>query len=299
VDEGQFAAVLREEYRAIRAVGLGKMGAGVPALAMRRPLPGRSGPPVPPPSRALGLNLRAAAIRPPPTHPPPPPQACTGLEAGYQPRITFVVVQKRHATRLFPTDRSATDRSGNTVPGTVVDTGVCSAAGFDFFLNSHAGLQGHNKASHYQARRPQGGRGRGEGGSAEELGARKVGRAAGGGGRGGLQAVARGRALAAYPKRPLPAAPTPRRLSCGAAGAGGRERLQRRRVRAAAVLHRVELGVGCPLFVPRARAPHSAACLLMRLPSWVKDRAAASPLPPQSPPAPPPLPLPTSPGSSC
>ncbi|KAI8463604.1 MAG: Piwi domain-containing protein, partial [Monoraphidium minutum] len=91
VDEGQFAAVLREEYMAIRA-------------------------------------------------------ACQGLEAGYAPPITFVVVQKRHATRLFP-ERGGDDRSGNTLPGTVLDSGVCSSAGFDFFLNSHAGLQGHNKAS--------------------------------------------------------------------------------------------------------------------------------------------------------
>lgn len=36
------------------------------------------------------------------------------------PRVTFVVVQKRHHTRLFPAnhrDRSSTDRSGNILPG--------------------------------------------------------------------------------------------------------------------------------------------------------------------------------------
>jgi eukaryotic translation initiation factor 2C len=77
-------------------------------------------------------------------------KACVGLEAGYEPPITFVVVQKRHATRLFPGDRAGEDRSGNTLPGTVIDTDVCSAAGFDFYLNSHAGLQGHNKVCHYQ-----------------------------------------------------------------------------------------------------------------------------------------------------
>jgi eukaryotic translation initiation factor 2C len=60
-----------------------------------------------------------------------------------------VVVQKRHNTRLFPaTDRDG-DRSGNCVPGTVVDTGICHPTQFDFFLNSHAGLQGHNKPAHY------------------------------------------------------------------------------------------------------------------------------------------------------
>lgn len=50
---------------------------------------------------------------------PPPRQACHELEPTYNPRITFVVVQKRHATRLFPTDRGGEDRSGNTLPGTV------------------------------------------------------------------------------------------------------------------------------------------------------------------------------------
>lgn len=47
-------------------------------------------------------------------------RACASLEEGYLPPITFIVVQKRHHTRLFPnnhTDRNATDRSGNILPG--------------------------------------------------------------------------------------------------------------------------------------------------------------------------------------
>jgi len=75
-------------------------------------------------------------------------QACFELEAGYCPTITFVVVQKRHNTRLFPVGRER-DRSGNCLPGTVVDKGICHPTQFDFFLNSHAGLQGHNKPGHY------------------------------------------------------------------------------------------------------------------------------------------------------
>jgi hypothetical protein len=35
---------------------------------------------------------------------------------GYRPAITFIVVQKRHHTRIFPADRNA-DRSGNCMPG--------------------------------------------------------------------------------------------------------------------------------------------------------------------------------------
>jgi eukaryotic translation initiation factor 2C len=80
-----------------------------------------------------------------------PPQAFAALDATgtYQPPITFVVVQKRHNTRLFPATERDGDRSGNCVPGTVVDTGICHPTQFDFFLNSHAGLQGHNKPAHY------------------------------------------------------------------------------------------------------------------------------------------------------
>jgi eukaryotic translation initiation factor 2C len=42
------------------------------------------------------------------------------LEEGYLPPVTFVVVQKRHHTRLFPEvhgRRDTTDKSGNILPG--------------------------------------------------------------------------------------------------------------------------------------------------------------------------------------
>ncbi|GFR49920.1 hypothetical protein Agub_g12029, partial [Astrephomene gubernaculifera] len=76
-------------------------------------------------------------------------KACLDLEANYRPAITFVVVQKRHNTRLFPADQAAADKNGNVVPGTVVDRGITSPDAFDFYLNSHAGLQGTNKPAHY------------------------------------------------------------------------------------------------------------------------------------------------------
>jgi len=47
-------------------------------------------------------------------------QACASLEPNYQPPVTFIVVQKRHHTRLFANnhkDRSSIDRSGNILPG--------------------------------------------------------------------------------------------------------------------------------------------------------------------------------------
>ncbi|KAI5437839.1 argonaute 5, partial [Lathyrus oleraceus] len=68
-------------------------------------------------------------------------QACVSIEDGYLPKVTFVVVQKRHHTRLFPVNPKETDRSGNIMPGTVVDTSICHPREFDFYLNSHAGIQ--------------------------------------------------------------------------------------------------------------------------------------------------------------
>ncbi|CAF2218688.1 hypothetical protein YC2023_093892 [Brassica napus] len=79
-------------------------------------------------------------------------KACASLEAGYQPPVTFVVVQKRHHTRLFAqnhNDRNSVDRSGNILPGTVVDSKICHPTEFDFYLCSHAGIQGTSRPAHY------------------------------------------------------------------------------------------------------------------------------------------------------
>jgi eukaryotic translation initiation factor 2C len=69
--------------------------------------------------------------------------------AGYAPPITFIVVQKRHQTRLFARDPRDADRSGNVPPGVVVDKDICHPFEFDFYLNSHSGLQGCNRPAHY------------------------------------------------------------------------------------------------------------------------------------------------------
>ncbi|XP_010510717.1 PREDICTED: protein argonaute 5 isoform X2 [Camelina sativa] len=79
-------------------------------------------------------------------------KACNSLQEHYAPRVTFVIVQKRHHTRLFPAqhgNRDMTDRSGNILPGTVVDTQICHPNEFDFYLNSHAGIQGTSRPAHY------------------------------------------------------------------------------------------------------------------------------------------------------
>uniref|UniRef100_A0A7R9VRT6 Piwi domain-containing protein n=2 Tax=Chlamydomonas euryale TaxID=1486919 RepID=A0A7R9VRT6_9CHLO len=75
--------------------------------------------------------------------------ACAGLEPTYNPAVTFVVVQKRHNTRLLPGRDTPTDRSGNIPPGTVVDRDICHPLQFDFYLCSHAGIQGTSKPAHY------------------------------------------------------------------------------------------------------------------------------------------------------
>ncbi|OEL33433.1 Protein argonaute MEL1, partial [Dichanthelium oligosanthes] len=79
-------------------------------------------------------------------------KACASMQQGYLPPVTFVIVQKRHHTRLFPEvhgRRDLTDRSGNILPGTVVDTSICHPSEFDFYLCSHAGIQGTSRPTHY------------------------------------------------------------------------------------------------------------------------------------------------------
>ncbi|CAB1333518.1 unnamed protein product, partial [Coregonus sp. 'balchen'] len=77
-------------------------------------------------------------------------EACIGLEKEYQPGITYIVVQKRHHTRLFCADRNErVGRSGNIPAGTTVDTDITHPYEFDFYLCSHAGIQGTSRPSHY------------------------------------------------------------------------------------------------------------------------------------------------------
>ncbi|KAI9363887.1 Piwi domain-containing protein [Zopfochytrium polystomum] len=64
-------------------------------------------------------------------------------------KVTFLVVTKRHPARFFVKDPRDGDRKGNVMAGTVVDTGVVHPFEFDFYLNSHAGLQGTSRAAHY------------------------------------------------------------------------------------------------------------------------------------------------------
>ncbi|OQU96381.1 PAZ domain-containing protein [Cladophialophora immunda] len=65
------------------------------------------------------------------------------------PRITIVVVGKRHHTRFYPTKAEQADRSSNPQHGTVVDRGVTEARNWDFYLQAHTAIQGTARPAHY------------------------------------------------------------------------------------------------------------------------------------------------------
>ncbi|KAJ2553904.1 hypothetical protein EV175_002772 [Coemansia sp. RSA 1933] len=75
-------------------------------------------------------------------------RACSAIEAGYKPQVTFIAVLKRHNTRFYPMGRDG-DRTGNCIPGTVVDRSVTLAPLTDFYLFSHAAIQGTSRPTHY------------------------------------------------------------------------------------------------------------------------------------------------------
>ncbi|KAJ3085870.1 hypothetical protein HK102_013731 [Quaeritorhiza haematococci] len=106
------------------------------------------------------LDTEVAAIK----------DACARLDPEYNPKLTFVCVQKRHQTRLMdPNVRAQGERQfqqqqqqrggregarnekpiGNALPGTVVDTDIVHPWIFDFYLNSHAAIQGTSRPAHY------------------------------------------------------------------------------------------------------------------------------------------------------
>lgn len=66
------------------------------------------------------------------------------------PKVSIIIVGKRHHTRFYPTRKEDADtRSWNPQPGTVVDRGVTDHFLWDFFLQAHAGLQGTARPAHY------------------------------------------------------------------------------------------------------------------------------------------------------
>jgi len=73
-------------------------------------------------------------------------EACAELKIN--PKITLIIVGKRHHNQLFPPN-NISDRSGNAPAGSVIDTGIAHPTDFDFILQSHAGILGTSRPGHY------------------------------------------------------------------------------------------------------------------------------------------------------
>ena len=61
--------------------------------------------------------------------------------------LSYIVVLKRHHHRFFP--GREVDRSGNCMPGTIVDTQITHPLEFNFILQSHSGIQGMSRPTVY------------------------------------------------------------------------------------------------------------------------------------------------------
>ncbi|EZG10816.1 hypothetical protein H106_00394 [Trichophyton rubrum CBS 735.88] len=69
---------------------------------------------------------------------------------GKHPKVTLIIVGKRHHTRFYPVlNEPLDDKTENVLPGTVVDRGCTTAREFDFFMVAHAGIQGTCRPAHY------------------------------------------------------------------------------------------------------------------------------------------------------
>ena len=72
------------------------------------------------------------------------------LRAKGLPRLTIIIVGKRHHTRFYPTDtNSLSARDGNPQNGTVVDRQVTEARTWDFYLQAHTAIKGTARPAHY------------------------------------------------------------------------------------------------------------------------------------------------------
>ncbi|KAI1385411.1 Piwi-domain-containing protein [Hypoxylon trugodes] len=71
---------------------------------------------------------------------------------GSVPKFTVIIATKRHHVRFFPKpgDKETADRNGNPLPGTLVERDVTHPQHFDFYLCSHAAIQGTARPVHYQ-----------------------------------------------------------------------------------------------------------------------------------------------------
>ncbi|OKL60549.1 hypothetical protein UA08_04065 [Talaromyces atroroseus] len=73
------------------------------------------------------------------------------------PKITVVIGNKRHHIRGAPrpTDKTAGDKNGNALPGTLIERDVTSPHDWDFLLIAHVALQGTAQPVHYHVIRDE------------------------------------------------------------------------------------------------------------------------------------------------
>lgn len=76
-------------------------------------------------------------------------RAAARVDPSYKPKVVFVVVQKRHHTRFFPKVANPRDRNNNVEAGTIVDSQITHPNETQFFLVSHASIQGVAKPTKY------------------------------------------------------------------------------------------------------------------------------------------------------
>ncbi|KAF9003115.1 Piwi-domain-containing protein [Hymenopellis radicata] len=72
-----------------------------------------------------------------------------GLGNMRKPKITFLVVGKRHHMVFFGQEQRVRDRTGNLKAGFVTTSGVTSPLFKDFYLQSHAAIKGTSRSGHY------------------------------------------------------------------------------------------------------------------------------------------------------
>jgi len=76
-------------------------------------------------------------------------KGCWLVDRNWNPRLTFIICGKRHHFRFGAPNPNDQDRSGNVKPGLVVDTDIVHPFDFDWYGQSHAGLLGTSRSSHY------------------------------------------------------------------------------------------------------------------------------------------------------
>ncbi|XP_065345728.1 protein argonaute-2-like [Cloeon dipterum] len=89
---------------------------------------------------AMVLTCELAAIK----------KALKAIGQTYNPKITFLVVQKRHHTRFFPNKNDKLADKGNVPAGFVVDNTITHPKDMDFYLVSHQSIQGTSRPTKYK-----------------------------------------------------------------------------------------------------------------------------------------------------